>query len=176
MSTHLAQSEQPSAWVERFARMIPVGGTVLDLACGSGRHTRLLLGLGHRVAAVDRDVAAIAALEALSGVEALVADLEQGPWPYGARKFAGIVVTNYLHRPLLPLLVEALCDQGVLIYETFARGNERFGRPSNPEFLLEPGELLRLAAGRMRVLAFEDLLVEEPKLAMVQRLCAMLCS
>jgi hypothetical protein len=132
----------------------------------------LLLGLGHRVAAVDRDAGAIAALSALPGVEALVADLEEGPWPYGSRTFTAVVVTNYLHRPLLPRLVESIDDGGLLIYETFARGNERYGRPSNPRFLLERGELLRLAAGCMRVLAFEDLQIDEPKPAVVQRLCA----
>jgi len=100
------------------------------------------------------------------------ADLEQGRWPYSGRLFTGVVVTNYLHRPLLPLLLTSIADDGVLIYETFARGNERYGRPSNPQFLLEPGELLRAVAGRMRVLAFEDLYVDEPKPAMVQRICA----
>jgi SAM-dependent methyltransferase len=162
----------PSMWVQRFAPLIPAGGTVLDVACGSGRHTRLLLDLGHRVAAVDRDAEAIAGLSAWIGVETLVADLEPGLWPYSGRLFTGVVVTNYLHRPLLPLLLACIAEEGVLIYETFARGNERYGRPSNPQFLLEPGELLRAVAARMRVLAFEDLYVDEPKPAMVQRICA----
>jgi SAM-dependent methyltransferase len=164
--------DHPSPWVQRFVRTIPAGGLVLDLACGEGRHTRLLVDLGYRVAAVDRDTNAIAALAALSGVEPLVADLEGSQWPYGGRAFAGVVVTNYLHRPLFRVLLDAIQDNGVLIYETFARGNERYGRPSNPQFLLEPGELLRVVAGRMRVLAYEDLFVDEPKPAVVQRICA----
>jgi len=172
MSSSAVHHAPASTWVQRFAPLIPTGGTVLDVACGSGRHTRLLLDLGHRVAAVDRDAEAIASLSAWTGVEPLVADLEQGRWPYSGRLFTGVVVTNYLHRPLLPLLLTSIADDGVLIYETFARGNERYGRPSNPQFLLEPGELLRAVAGRMRVLAFEDLYVDEPKPAMVQRICA----
>lgn len=162
----------PSSWVQRFARIIPTGGWVLDVACGGGRHARLLADLGFRVAAVDRDVQAIAALAALPGIEPQMADLERGEWPYAGRTFAGVIVTNYLYRPLFPLLLDCIAEDGVLIYETFARGNERYGRPSNPEFLLEPGELLRVVAGRMRVLAYEDLFVEQPKPAMVQRICA----
>jgi len=162
----------PSPWVERFAGSISTGGSVLDLACGSGRHTRLLVGRGYRVVAVDRDAQAIAALAGLVQVEARVADLEAGIWPFGGRSFDGVVVTNYLHRPLFPLLLDCIGDAGVLIYETFARGNERYGRPANPDFLLEPGELLRVTAGRMRVLAYEELFVEQPKPAMVQRVCA----
>ena len=105
-----------------------------------------------------------------------VADIEAGPWPYAGEQFAGVIVTNYLHRPLLPLLVAAVAPGGVLIYETFAVGNERFGRPSNPEFLLRPGELLEAVRGRLRVRAYEDLEVQEPKPAMVQRICAQNCN
>jgi len=172
MSLNCAQHEHPSSWVQRFARTIPAGGSVLDVACGGGRHARLLAGRGYRVVAVDRNAEAIAALAALPGIEACVADLEADAWPFPGRRFAGVVVTNYLHRPLIPALLDCIAEAGVLIYETFARGNERYGRPANPDFLLEPGELLRVAAGRMRVLAYEDLFVEEPKPAMVQRICA----
>lgn len=101
-----------------------------------------------------------------------VADLENGPWPYAGWHFDAVIVTNYLHRPLFSPLLAALADGGVLIYETFAAGNERYGRPGNPDFLLKPGELLELARGRLRVAAYEDLYVETPKPAMIQRLCA----
>jgi SAM-dependent methyltransferase len=162
----------PSEWVCRWAPRIVTGARVLDLACGAGRHTRLLRDIGYRVFAVDRDAAAVADLRALTGVEVNVADLESGPWPYAGQRFGGIVVTNYLHRPLLPTLVDSLDEHGVLIYETFAAGNERYGRPSNPAFLLQPGELLDAVRGRLRVVAYEDLQVESPRLAMVQRICA----
>lgn len=161
----------PSAWVQRWAPLVPVSGSVLDVACGTGRHAQLFAGRGHPVDAVDRDPAAVAALAGQSGVTALCADIENGPWPYAGRQFAAIVVTNYLHRPLFPLLMAALAPGGVLIYETFARGNEAYGRPANPDFLLQRGELLR-AVGAARVLAYEDLYVEQPKPAMVQRICA----
>ena len=172
MNPDPAQGDRPSDWVRRFALTVPAGGAVVDVACGSGRHARLLAGLGYSVLAVDRDAQAIAALAAFPGIEVCVADLEAGECPFKDRRFAGVVVTNYLHRPLLPVLLECIAEAGVLIYETFARGNERYGRPANPDFLLEPGELLRLTAGRMRVLAYEDLLVKEPRPAMIQRICA----
>ncbi len=162
----------PSEWVRRWAALIAPGGRVLDLAAGSGRHARLLAALGHRVEAVDRDALALHALEGAPGIVTRVADLEAGAWPYAGESFSGVVVANYLHRPLLPALVAALAPGGVLIYETFAAGNERFGRPSNPDFLLRPGELLEAVRGRLRVIAYEDLEVEAPKPAMVQRICA----
>jgi SAM-dependent methyltransferase len=132
----------------------------------------LLAALGYSVLAVDHDAAALAALSAIPGIEIQVVDLETAAWPFPAGRFAGVIVTNYLHRPLFPALLDAIAPGGVLIYETFARGNERYGRPANPAFLLEPGELLRVSLGRMRVLAYEDLLVAQPKPAMVQRICA----
>jgi SAM-dependent methyltransferase len=162
----------PSEWVRRWAALIAPGGRVLDVAAGSGRHARMLAELGHRVEAVDRDAPALLALANLPGIETRVADLEAGAWPYAGESFAGVVVTNYLHRPLLPALVAALAPGGILIYETFAAGNERFGRPSNPDFLLRPGELLEAVRGRLRVIAYEDLEVAAPKPAMVQRICA----
>ncbi|MBK4733047.1 class I SAM-dependent methyltransferase [Noviherbaspirillum pedocola] len=163
----------PSSWVRRFAAQIPPG-EVLDLACGGGRHARLLAALGHPVLAVDRDPQALAACVA-DGINTESRDLEDGsPWPYAAGRFAGIVVTNYLHRPLFPALFDSLAPGGVLIYETFALGNERYGKPSNPAFLLRPGELLELAAlrsERLRIVAYEDGLVDEPKPARLQRIC-----
>jgi SAM-dependent methyltransferase len=170
---------QVSAWVERFAHLIPPGGEVLDLACGSGRHAHYLAALGHSVTALDRDPAALAQA-AGPGIVTLQWDLEQDEgtssgarWPFTAGWFAAIVVTNYLHRPLMAQLAASLRPDGVLIYETFAIGNEAFGKPSNPAFLLAPGELLDVArrAG-LRVLAFEDGYLDSPKPAMVQRLCA----
>jgi len=163
----------PSAWVCRFARLITAGGAVLDLACGQGRHARLLAGLGYRVEAVDRDHVALAALAGVAGVATRCADVEGAPWPYAAGRFDGIVVSNYLYRPLMGDLLAALRPGGVLIYETFALGNEKLGRPSNPEFLLRPGELLQWVEGRLQVLAFEQGRVESPKPAVIQRICAL---
>jgi len=163
--------DAPSDWVVRWAHLIPAGGRVLDVASGNGRHARWLAGRGHPVDAVDRDAAALSKLASVTGVRILTADIENGPWPYGSAEFAGIIVTNYLHRPLFPALVAALAPDGVLIYETFAAGNERYGRPSNPEFLLRPGELLELLRGQFRVIAYEDTGVERPRPALVQRVC-----
>jgi len=163
----------PSDWVCRFVNLIPAGGTVLDLACGAGRHTRLLAGLGYSVEAVDREESALQDLRSIEGVSIKCADLERSPWPYDGRQFAGIIVCNYLHRPLFSRLLEALGRKGVLIYETFAVGNERFGKPSNPNYLLRPGELLEVVRGQLRVIAYEDVFVQQPTRAMVQRICAL---
>lgn len=161
----------PSAWITRFAPLIPASGGVLDLACGQGRHARFLAGLGLAVEAVDRDEVALASLASIPGVTLRCADLEAGAWPYAGQRFAGIVVTRYLYRPLLPLLLDALAEGGVLLYETFMVGQERFGRPSNPDFLLRSQELLDLArVGGLRVLAYEE--GEQPGPAVLQRLCA----
>lgn len=167
-------SETPSEWVLRWAHLVKARGTVLDLACGGGRHARWFAERDHEVTAVDRDPEAIAALRGMAGVTALVADLEDGnPWPLAGRRFDGIVVTHYLHRPLFALIVESLAEDGVLIYETFAKGNERFGRPSNPQFLLQPGELLDAFGKSLTVVAYEQGTLERPKPAMIQRLCAL---
>jgi SAM-dependent methyltransferase len=161
----------PSPWVVRFASLVPPGGTVLDLAAGAGRHAKLFSRLGHRVVAVDRDTTSLTGLG--DSVEVIAADLESGAaWPLGARRFAGVVVTNYLHRPLFGSLIDAVAPGGVLLYETFAAGHERFGKPSSPDFLLKPGELLEAVRGRLRVVAYEDLQVDTPKPAMVQRIAA----
>lgn len=162
-----------SLWVRRFAPLIPSGGRVLDLACGYGRHVRWLAAQGFQVLAADRDAGALRTLADEPNVTVHEVDLESGVWPFPDAAFAGAIVTNYLHRPLFPKLLDSLAPGGVLIYETFARGNERYGRPSNPSFLLEPGELLAVVVGRLRVVAFEDLYVTEPKPAMVQRICAL---
>jgi len=162
----------PSAWVVRWSGLVPAGGRVLDIACGNGRHARLFAARGHPVAAVDRDLAKLALLAGIPGITTLCADLEARAWPYPGDRFAGIVVANYLYRPLFPHLLAALATGGVLIYETFAAGNERYGRPSNPAFLLKPGELLEVVRGRLRVIAYEELNVSEPRPAVVQRICA----
>ena len=171
MNSHAAAPV--SAWVARFAPLAP-RGEVLDLACGSGRHARHFAALGHPVLALDRDAAALAAA-AGEGVTTMAYDLEDPAlaWPFEADRFAAIVVTNYLHRPLFAHLAASLRDDGVLIYETFALGNEAFGKPSNPAFLLAHGELLAIAAAHgLAPIAYEDGVVERPKPAMVQRLCA----
>lgn len=162
-----------SQWVRRFLPLIKAGGAVLDLACGQGRHSLLLAERGYKVEAVDRDAAALAGIAAQApGIATRVADLEGGLWPYRGRKFDGIVVANYLFRPLLPTLLDALDINGVLIYETFMVGNERFGKPANPAFLLRRDELLDLVRPRLAVVAFEQGEVDFPRPAVVQRLCA----
>jgi SAM-dependent methyltransferase len=163
-------SLRPSAWVRRFVPLMASAGRVLDLAAGSGRHTRLLLDMGLRVTAVDRDIAGLQQLAAV-GCEVRPVDLESGaPWPLGGG-YDGIVVANYLHRPLLAPLAAALAPKGVLIYETFMAGNERFGRPRNPDFLLQPGELLRAFEG-LAIVAFEQGEVSRPRPSVIQRIAA----
>ncbi len=182
LSRHL-RVEAPSPWVCRFAHLVPEGGasrgTVLDLACGGGRHARHFLDLGRPVVALDREVGPISDLAGHPRAEIVEADLEkgapvfEGEGPLAGRVFAGIVVVNYLHRPLLPALLDALEPGGVFIYETFARGNERFTRPRNPDHLLRDGELLEVAAGRLQVIAYEKgIETEGPLPGVVQRICA----
>lgn len=165
-------SDTPSAWVVRWAPHIARGGKVLDVASGGGRHARWLAVRGHPVDALERDATAVAGLEGVTNIATICADIENGPWPCAHGVYAGVVVTNYLHRPLFAHLLSSLASGGVLIYETFAAGNERYGRPSNPAFLLRAGELLEVVRGVLRVVAYEDVYVDEPRPAMVQRLCA----
>ncbi len=173
LGAHRQGPQEPSPWVLRFAPRVPEGGPVLDLACGLGRHSRLFLARGHPVTAIDRDISGIAELTGAPGLEALETDLEDGgPFPLAGRRFAGVIVTNYLYRPLIPALIAAVAPGGVLIYETYARGNEKFGRPRNPDHLAKPGELLEAVRGHLRVVAYEDLIDKSPKLAARQRLCA----
>jgi SAM-dependent methyltransferase len=162
------QDPRPSAWVTRFAPLLHPGARVLDLACGSGRHLRWLAAQGFAVTGVDRDAAAVAPLHGLA--EIIVADIESGPWPLTGRFFDGVVVANYLWRPLLPLIQQTLAPGAVLIYETFCDGQQTVGKPSRPDFLLQNGELLRAFAG-LRVVAYEDGYEPSPQ-RFVQRLVA----
>ena len=168
--------EPASAWVRRWSPWVTHGGTVLDVACGLGRHTRWFLARGHGVCAVDRSGEAIDTVRALAPagadgrLETRVADLENGPWPFEGRRFDAVIVTNYLWRPLLPAVLASLAPGGVLIYETFAQGHETVGRPSRADFLLRPGELLQ-AFGALRTVAYEDGYLENPA-RFVQRIAA----
>ena len=163
-------SQEPSPWILRFLSLARAGGTALDLAAGSGRHSQLLLARGYRVTAIDREPDA---QPDTPGLRKIRADLEDGsPWPLGGERFDLVVVTNYLHRPILPDIVGAVAPGGLLLYETFALGNERFGRPRNPAFLLRPGELAEVVADRLEILAFEDLELGEPRPAVIQHIAA----
>ena len=159
---------EASPWVRRWSHLVPPNAAVLDVACGSGRHLHWFAGRGCRVTGVDRDAAALAPLRDVA--EVVVADIESGPWPLAGRRFDVVVCTNYLWRPLLPTLIDALADAGVLLYETFAVGNETVGKPSNPAFLLRPAELLT-AVGALRVIGYEDGFIEAPA-RFVQRVAA----
>jgi SAM-dependent methyltransferase len=158
----------PSPWVQRWSHLIPSGATVLDVACGSGRHLRWFAARGCRVTGVDRDAAALAALQGLA--ELHVADIEGAPWPLPGRRFDAVIVTNYLWRDLLPTIVGSVGEHGVLLYETFGAANATVGKPSNPLFLLQPGELLTAAPG-LRVVAYEDGFLDGPA-RFVQRITA----
>jgi SAM-dependent methyltransferase len=166
MSVHAGLA--PSPWMRRWSHLVPPGAALLDVACGSGRHVRWFAQHGARVVALDRDAAAVEPLRDVA--EVVIADIESGPWPLAGRRFDAVIVANYLWRPLLPALVDAVADGGVLLYETFAVGNEACGRPSNPDFLLRPGELLDAVRG-LHVLAFEQGLLPGPD-RVVQRVAA----
>ncbi len=168
MSTLLHGQEPTSNWVARWSHLLPAGCTVLDLACGHGRHMRHFAELGHPVTGVDRNPDAIAAVSPLG--ETICADIENGPWPLQGRAFGGVVVTNYLWRPLWPNILDSLAPNGVLIYETFSAGNETVGKPSRPDFLLHPAELLAVCQD-LRVVAFEEGFFAEPE-RFVQRIVA----
>lgn len=164
---HLALAA-PSDWIQRWSHLLPAGGHVLDVACGSGRHMRWFSGRGHPVIGVDRDAQALASASAFG--QTVLADIEAGPWPFAGQTFDAVVVTNYLWRARLPDIVAAVAPGGVLLYETFARGNESVGKPSRPDFLLESGELLRACAD-LRVVAYEDGFLAAPE-RFVQRIAA----
>lgn len=158
----------PSPWVQRWSHLVAPSASVLDVACGSGRHVRWFAERGCRVTGVDRDALALEPLRSLA--EVLLADIENGPWPLAGRRFDAVVVTNYLWRPLLSALMASLNEGGVLIYETFADGNQTVGKPANPDFLLKPGELLQVAQG-LELVAYENGFLDAPP-RFVQRLVA----
>ena len=162
-------TEATSPWVRRWSHLVPAGGSVLDVACGQGRHMRWFAGRGHLVTGVDRSPEATTAVAGLG--RSVQADIENGPWPFPDERFDAVVVTNYLWRALLPTLVDSVADGGVLIYETFAMGNESVGKPSRPDFLLQPGELLQACAG-LHVVAYEDGFCDHPE-RFVQRIVAL---
>lgn len=169
----MTQIIRPSGWIERYSSCLPGTGRILDLACGSGRHARYLAGLGRQVLAVDRDASALAALNGFTGIETRCCDLEGDVWPLTGETFAGIVVTNYLWRPRLPELLGQLAGGGVLLYETFMLGNEAWGKPSNPDFLLRPGELRTVAAAAgLEEIAWFEGYAGEPKPCVRQAIVA----
>ena len=166
--------EAPSDWVARWAHLVPAHARVLDLACGGGRHARFFAARGNPVTACDRDPALLAGLATVGGIAVRQADLEDGsPWPFADVQFGAVVVTNYLHRPLFPAIAAALAPGGVLLYETFVLGNERYGKPSNPRFLLRKDELLEAFGRDLVVAAYEQGRVHRGNPALVQRLCAL---
>ncbi len=169
MTSPMHGTEASSPWIQRWTHLVPANGTVLDLACGGGRHARWFAARGHKVTAVDRDAAALATLQGVA--ETLEADIENGPWPLPGRQFDAVVVTNYLWRPLFPQILAAVAPGGVLLHETFAAGNETVGKPSRPDFLLAPGELLRAYGAELRVVAFEDGFLDPPP-RFLQRIAA----
>jgi len=166
------QGSSPSPWIVRFAPSVAAGGSVLDLACGSGRHGRLFLERGHPVTFVDRDLSGVADLRGDARAGLVEADLEVAPWPLGNRQFAAVIVTNYLWRPLFADLLGSLLPQGLLLYETFMRGNERFGKPASPDFLLTENELFERCKDSCEILVFEQGEDGLPKPGMRQRICA----
>lgn len=165
-------SQVPSSWITRWSHLLPAGADVLDVACGSGRHLQWFAERGHKVVGVDKDIAE--AKQQVPGAELLQADIENSPWPLitagGPRRFGAVVVTNYLWRPLFPTLLQSLVPGGLLLYETFAAGNETVGRPARPDFLLQPGELLQVCAS-LHVVAYENGFLAEPD-RFVQRVAA----
>jgi len=166
--------ESASPWVVRFAPLVEGAARVLDLACGTGRHSVFFAARGCSVVAVDRDAQALARLATIAGVRAVHADLEHGAWPLWEQRFDAVVVTRYLHRPRIGQVVDCVAANGVLLYETFAQGNEAFGKPSNPDFLLAPGELLDIVRERLRVVAFEQgvEVIDGARPTVVQRIAA----
>jgi SAM-dependent methyltransferase len=156
----------------RFAPLVGHDARVLDVAAGYGRHAHFFARRGARVVAVDRDATALATLEGEPRIETRVADLEQGRWPFAGEEFDAIVVVHYLHRAIFPRLIAALAGDGALLYETFAHGNAAYGKPSNPAFLLEAGELLAIVRERLTVVAFEQGRVDGDHPAVIQRLAA----
>lgn len=172
ISENLELAATPSPWIVQHAACIPKAGRVLDLACGSGRHAIWLAAQGYQVEAVDRDVQAVAPMQGMRNINVTISDIETGAWPESQEKYDGIVVSRYLFRPLLAKLATMLKPDGVLIYETFMAGNEHYGRPRNPDFLLKPDELKTVYAPLLEVHAFWQGEVAGEVPAVMQRICA----
>ncbi|MGZ4977223.1 MAG: class I SAM-dependent methyltransferase [Methylobacter sp.] len=164
--------EKPSPWIIKNASMFRKNGRVLDLACGYGRHAIWLAKQGYQVDAIDRDAEAVSAMVGMGNINVLIVDLEEGDWPQSGQMYDGIIVSRYLYRPLLPTFAELLNPGGVLIYETFMTGNERYGKPSNPDFLLLPNELFDVYSPLLNIIAFEQGEQQMPRPAVMQRICA----
>ncbi|MBR72101.1 MAG: SAM-dependent methyltransferase [Rhodospirillaceae bacterium] len=172
MLNHSLEDLSPSQWVVRHSKYIKNKGNVLDLACGTGRHTRYLLSLGHHVTAIDIDISKMKNINTYNSLDKIQYNLEKSSWPLQDRIFDGVIVTNYLHRPIIPFILESLATNGTLIYETFAVGNESYGKPKNPDYLLKRGELLDICHKKLSIVAYEDIVVKKPKQAVLQRICA----
>ena len=169
---HTSNHSKPSEWVRKYANLISHGGAVLDLACGSGRHTRFLLERGIKVTALDYDISQLKDITNTKNLKTIEHNLEgSSPWPFASQAFDGIVVTNYLHRPLFPKIVESLAHKGVLIYQTFAVGNEEYGRPRNPEYLLSDDELLKVFGKHLHVVQYSYGFIKQPSPAVMQSIC-----
>lgn len=164
---------EPSPWVQKFTPLIEPRGAVLDLACGPGRHTRFLLAAGYSVTALDKDVSGLNDISGAPNLEIIESDLETGAdYVLKGRRFSAIVVVNYLYRPLFAELIDGLASGGVLIYQTFMQGNEAYGRPRNPDFLLQENELKEVFGKKLTVTAFEQGYTAIPSPAMTQKICA----
>ncbi|MFL2667243.1 MAG: class I SAM-dependent methyltransferase [Burkholderiales bacterium] len=166
------EGQNPSVWVKRCSELLRPESSVLDLACGSGRHARYFADQGHDVTALDKNPEALSKISSLPRIHTVEYDLEMAPWPFADRTYDAILVTNYLYRPILENIVDTLSPSGILIYETFMLGNERFGRPSNPDFLLRPNELIDVTYKKLHILIYEAGRISSPKPALVQRVCA----
>ena len=169
---HTSSVSMPSEWVKDYTKLIPPDGNVLDLACGSGRHTRFLLERGIKVTALDHDISQLKDMPKNENLIIIEHDLEgSSPWPFASQAFAGIVVVNYLYRPLFVKILDSLAPNGVLIYQTFAVGNEKYGRPRNPQYLLSDEELLKVFGKHLHVVQYSHGLINQPSPAIMQSIC-----
>ena len=169
---HTSSYSKPSEWVRKYAKLISQGGAVLDLACGRGRHTRFLLERGIKVTALDYDISQLKDIPETENLKTIEHDLEgSSPWPFSSQTFDGIVVANYLYRPLFSKILESLAPKGVLIYQTFAVGNEKYGRPRNPDYLLSNDELLKVFGKHLHVVQYSHGFIKQPLPAIMQSIC-----
>ena len=164
--------ENPSPWFVKYAPLINKKGRVLDLACGNGRHAIWLAKQGYQVDVIDRDVDVVSNMVGMDNIKVSIIDIETGDWPQSDQRYDGLIVSRYLYRPLLHTFATMLNPRGVLIYETFMMGNECYGKPSNPDFLLLPNELLEIYSPLLNIISFEQVHEEMPRPAVMQRICA----